>query len=95
MNASTRWLIQVVDERLREPKFLHVIETDAGDGDRVSGDVLEWHADARRALRFASKHAAERFGFDRLTEPFRAYQIASADLVETPDVEDDQFFEAA
>lgn len=78
---ATRWLIALPATMLREPSFLHVYE----DGS------TEFAADHRRALRFASKQAAERFGTDHLLVGFYAEEWAAADLAPNdPEIEDDQ-----
>ena len=69
--TSTRWLIELGPAFLPEPLYLHVFDDEGHD----------WSADKTRALRFASKHEADRFGFDHLDEDFFASEQPAADLV--------------
>ena len=68
----TRWLIELRPaDPLRETLVLHVYDDDTHD----------WQADKTRALRFAAKHEAERFGSDHLDEAFEATEHQAAELV--------------
>ena len=75
----TRWLIELGAVALLEPVFLHVFDDDSH----------EFEPDKTRALRFASKGEAERFGFDHLDESFRVTEHAAAELVGVTDRDHD------
>jgi len=74
----TRWLIELREGLRTQGQYLHAFD----DGRQ------EWSADWTRALRFATKHDAERFGFDHLDRDFMASEHMAVDLVERPDRED-------